>query len=136
MQYDVALVVGATCRVCFNDGMGWMRTLLLGDIGNRLDIEDTERDIANLRRNRAADARGIMEQGRIILALREELGRQKLALTALTRFLIEKGLAEEAELTEFIREVDAEDGQLDGCIPVVEDGHLRLKPGGLPGGGS
>ena len=28
--------------------MGWGRTLLLGDIGNRLDIEDTERDIAHL----------------------------------------------------------------------------------------
>jgi hypothetical protein len=26
--------------------MGWGRTLLLGDIGNRLDIEDTEQDIA------------------------------------------------------------------------------------------
>ena len=29
--------------------MGWGRTLLLGDIGNRLDIADTERDIASLR---------------------------------------------------------------------------------------
>lgn len=25
--------------------MGWMRTLLLGDIGNRLDIADTEVEI-------------------------------------------------------------------------------------------
>jgi hypothetical protein len=30
--------------------MGWGRTLLLGDIGNRLDIEDTERDIERLKR--------------------------------------------------------------------------------------
>ena len=30
--------------------MGWGRTLFLGDIGNRLDIEDTERDIHGLRR--------------------------------------------------------------------------------------
>ncbi len=30
--------------------MGWARTLLLGDIGNRLDIGDAERDIAELGR--------------------------------------------------------------------------------------
>ena len=29
--------------------MGWGRTLLLGDIGNRLDIEDCERSISALR---------------------------------------------------------------------------------------
>jgi hypothetical protein len=29
--------------------MGWARTLLLGDIGNRLDIKDTQRDIARLK---------------------------------------------------------------------------------------
>ena len=30
--------------------MGWARTLLLGDIGNRLDIGDAERDIEQLRK--------------------------------------------------------------------------------------
>ena len=29
--------------------MGWGRTLVLGDIGDRLDIADTEREISNLR---------------------------------------------------------------------------------------
>ncbi len=29
--------------------MGWGRTLLLGDIGSRLDIADTERDIEKLK---------------------------------------------------------------------------------------
>ena len=32
--------------------MGWGRTFLLGNIGNRLDIEDTERDIAGLKREK------------------------------------------------------------------------------------
>jgi hypothetical protein len=31
--------------------MGWGRTLLLGDIGNRLDIEDTEKDIELLKKD-------------------------------------------------------------------------------------
>ena len=30
--------------------MGWGRTLLLGDIGNRLDIDDVERDLSNIRK--------------------------------------------------------------------------------------
>ena len=30
--------------------MGWARTLLLGDIGNRVDIADAERDVADVRR--------------------------------------------------------------------------------------
>jgi hypothetical protein len=30
--------------------MGWMRTIFLGDIGNRLDIGDAEENISVLRR--------------------------------------------------------------------------------------
>lgn len=29
--------------------MGWLRTILLGDIGNRLDIEDSEQEIERLK---------------------------------------------------------------------------------------
>ena len=29
--------------------MGWARTLQLGDIGNRMDIADAERDVADVR---------------------------------------------------------------------------------------
>jgi hypothetical protein len=42
--------------------MGWLRTLFLGEIGNRLDIADAERHIGDLRirqsRQRRADATG------------------------------------------------------------------------------
>ncbi len=30
--------------------MGWIRTILLGDIGNRLDIEDSEQEIERLKK--------------------------------------------------------------------------------------
>ena len=113
--------------------MGWMRTLLLGDIGNRLDIADAEREIAALRRQNRQSRSGVGRNERLLVAMRDELGRHKLALTALTRFLVAKGLATEEELDEFIREVDAEDGELDGKLPIVEEGRLRLKQGGLPG---
>ena len=31
--------------------MGWDRTLVLGDIGNQLDVEETELDIESLRQS-------------------------------------------------------------------------------------
>ena len=108
---------------------------MYGDFGNRMDIADAEHDIAQLRARRERDAHGVGEQGRIILALREELGRQKLAITALTRFMLAKGLATESELDDFIREIDAEDGELDGKIPIEENGRLKFRPGDQPGGG-
>lgn len=109
-----------------------MRTLLLGDIGNRLDIADAENEIAALRARQRTAVNKAGSNERVILALRDELGRQKLAIAALTRFLIAKGLVSGAELEEFIREVDAEDGELDGKMQIEEGGRLKLKPGGLP----
>jgi hypothetical protein len=98
--------------------MGWMRTILLGDIGNRLDIEDTERDIARLRRKQSRDAKALVTKRREIDALKDEVGQLKLATHALTRFLIEKGQIDLNELEDFIREVDLEDGKIDGKIAV------------------
>jgi len=46
--------------------MGWGRTLLLGDIGNRLDIDDVEREIADLRRQMASGADGSGPQDELI----------------------------------------------------------------------
>ena len=98
--------------------MGWARTLLLGDIGNRLDIADAEAEIASLRR--AHDQSGRMLRGKEleIAGLKDELGRQKLAIQALTRFLIEKGMVNAAELDDFIAQIDAEDGVVDGKMEI------------------
>jgi hypothetical protein len=71
--------------------MGWMRTLRLGDIGNRLDIADTEDDIRALRNHHREGAKSLDEKTREIDQLQNELGRQTLAIQALTRFLILKG---------------------------------------------
>ena len=99
-------------------GMGWMRTLLLGDIGNRLDIEDTERDVARLHRKQETSARKLDAKNRQIEVLRNEIAELKLATHALTRFLIERGTIDEQELEQFISDVDAEDGIIDGKIAV------------------
>jgi hypothetical protein len=115
--------------------MGWMRTLLLGDIGNRLDIADTEREIDTLRRAHRDSARSVATKSQEITRLRDELGRQKLAVEALTRFLVVRKVINQEDLAEFIAEVDAEDGVVDGKLAI--DGstkRLRFVPNQPPVG--
>ena len=94
--------------------MGWGRTLLLGDIGNRLDIENTERDIASLKREIAGSFRKDMSQDEIILKLITENAQLKLYFASLVRLLIRKGSISKDELAAVVAAVDAEDGSADG----------------------
>ena len=57
---------------------GWMRTILLGDIGNRLDIADTEEDIRLLRHRHQEKAEQLDENAAAIRKLREAIARQTL----------------------------------------------------------
>jgi hypothetical protein len=98
--------------------MGWARTLLLGDIGNRLDIADAENEINRIERSQLRAESALNAREREISMLKDELGRQKLATQALTRFLIEKGIIEASELADFISQVDAEDGVVDGKMTI------------------
>lgn len=92
--------------------------MLLGDIGNRLDIEDTEQDIARLSQRQSRSVKALASKQREIETLQDEVGRLKLATCALTQFLVLNGTVRQEELDEFIREVDAEDGVIDGKISV------------------
>jgi hypothetical protein len=94
--------------------MGWGRTLLLGDIGNRLDIEDTEREIANLKQEIAGSFRKDMSQDEKIGRLITENAQLKLGFASLVRLLIRKGSISKDELAGVVAAVDAEDGSVDG----------------------
>ncbi len=94
--------------------MGWGRTLLLGDIGNRLDIEDTERDIAHLKRQLASASSTDVSQDKKIDALLRENAELKLYLASMIRLLTAKGTISGEELEAVVRAVDAEDGSSDG----------------------
>jgi hypothetical protein len=94
--------------------MGWGRTLLLGDVGNRLDIEDTERDIANLKSEIAGSFRRDMSQDEIVRKLITENAQLKLYFASLVRLLIRKGSISKDELAAVVDAVDAEDGNVDG----------------------
>ena len=94
--------------------MGWGRTLLLGDIGNRLDIEDTERDIASLKQKISGSFHKDMTQDKKIDALIAENGELKLYLASVVRLLTTKGAISPEELRAMVEAVDAEDGSSDG----------------------
>ncbi len=91
--------------------MGWGRTLLLGDIGNRLDIADTEQDIQSLRRRLGSKARKDQAQDERLDALEQENDQLALYLASLLRLLVGKGVLSRDELTAFVDVIDpAEQG--------------------------
>ncbi len=94
--------------------MGWGRTLILGDIGNRLDIEDTEQDISRVKRSLRGVQSNDMSQDKRIQALEKENGELKLYMATTIRLLLSKGLVTEQELEKMVEEIDGSDGSLDG----------------------
>ena len=115
--------------------MGWARTLLLGDIGNRLDIADTEAEIKRMQDAQRSARSALQSKDQKIAMLQDELGRQKLAIQALTRFLIEKEMIKSEELADFITQIDAEDGVVDGKMEIdTKTRRLRFGKDGVPHG--
>jgi chromosome segregation ATPase len=94
--------------------MGWGRTFLLGDIGNRMDIADCEKDIRVLKET----LMDIHSEGQNIdselLAVQRECDHLKLYLAAITRLLTSKGILDYDEIKKMVDIVDAEDGAMDG----------------------
>lgn len=88
--------------------MGWIRTFLLGDIGNRLDIEDTERDIAGLRKRLQSKDQIDQNQDQRLATLERDNAQLKLLLATLIRTLVRKGTLTRDELAAFVEYVDVE----------------------------
>ena len=89
--------------------MGWGRTLLLGDIGNRLDIADTERDIQSLRKRVRSKARTDQAQDERLEELERENDQLTLYLASLLRLLVGKGILSPDELAAFVDIIDTDD---------------------------
>lgn len=92
--------------------MGWLRTLLLGDIGNRLDIGDNEDRIKHLRKaikHHRQEKRGKdRSQDEAIVSLQAEVDDLKIALAAMGNLLVSKGLIQSAEWQHLLEAIDAE----------------------------
>ncbi len=97
--------------------MGWGRTLLLGDIGNRLDIEDCERSIYALRRTFSDQSKVDRSQDDEIRELRRELDDLKLCVGSLTRILIARQIVSESDVTRIANVIDENE-----IARIIEEG--------------
>ena len=92
--------------------MGWGRYLLLGDLGQQLDLADQRDEIESLRdelrRNRAGSQTGDLAR------LQAENDELRLYLAAIVRLLTSKGVIRKEELQKVVDAIDTEDGRRDG----------------------
>ncbi len=86
--------------------MGWGRFLLLGDIGQQMDLGDREREMTELR-ERLRDQQGRDEgQDTMIQVLRIENEELKLYIGALVRLLRSKRVISDEEVKTIVDEVE------------------------------
>jgi hypothetical protein len=99
--------------------MGWARTLLLGDIGNRMDIADTERDVADVRRLLRDRQQYDASQDEVIRRLRTENEQLEMGFAVLVKTLEGKGVLSKYEVERLVRlvEDDEASGGASGDAP-------------------
>lgn len=88
--------------------MGWARTLLLGDIGNRLDIADTEQDIDTIRRELGHKRHLDESQDDAIRRLQEDNATLEFCVAALVKTLERKGVFTPQEVSNLVDMIDQE----------------------------
>lgn len=100
--------------------MGFLKHILLGDLGQSWDIVDQQNEQQKLAqanaeiRRKSASQQALQSQR--ISELENHCAQLHLALTALTRFLTDHAIVHEAELRSFIEQIDASDGAMDGKL--------------------
>jgi hypothetical protein len=96
--------------------MGWGRMLLLGNVGQQLDIQDAQESqeslrnclntaIESLNKNQDADE----EQGLQIERLQKENAELKLYVAGLVHLLVSKNMITESEMSHMVSIVDGSD---------------------------
>ena len=94
--------------------MGWGRMLLLGDVGQQLDLKDHREALEHLETSVSIER--AMREGadQLIGQLRRENSEIKLYLAAVVRLLMSKDVVTSAEIREIVDALDREDGTPDG----------------------
>jgi hypothetical protein len=88
--------------------MGWGRLLLLGNIGQQLDIGDLDTEIVEMQSAFSRNQRRDREQGRSIEQLQQENHELKLYLATLMKLLISKGVLRKEEVETAVKAIETE----------------------------
>ena len=94
--------------------MGWGRMLLLGNVGQQLDIQDTQETLAQIGESLRRTHDFKQRVGANLQELATENAELKLYLAAIVRVLVAKGIVTAKELEQLVDALDRDDGQRDG----------------------
>lgn len=86
--------------------MGWGRMLLLGNVGQQLDIGELEGAVAEMQSAFLENQRTDLNQARSIAALRRENEELKLYLATLIRLLVARGVLRADEVEATVRAIE------------------------------
>ena len=86
--------------------MGWGRMLLLGDVGQQLDLSDLGNEVARMQDSFAGNVDVDREQGEAIKQLQQENQELKLYLATLIRLLVAKGVVRPDEVETTVRAIE------------------------------
>ena len=86
--------------------MGWGRTLLLGNIGAQLNIDDVEADVDQVKQHLEMQSGKVDSQDQAISRLQQENHELKIYIATLLRLLVSKNVLTSDELTKFVDLLD------------------------------
>jgi hypothetical protein len=86
--------------------MSWGRMLLLGNVGQQLDIEDIEDDMVRLRARITSQQTTDRSQDEALITLRREVTDLKLVVGELARLLVATGALSAEAVERLVRGVD------------------------------
>ena len=86
--------------------MGWGRMMLLGNVGQQLDIGDLENAVEQMRGDVAQKGELDREQGQDIERLKSENHELKLYLATLIRLLVSKGILKQEEVAAIVAAIE------------------------------
>lgn len=93
--------------------MGWGRMLLLGNLGQQLDIHDTQAALRNLDERLRASGKFDAETSRYLHEQNRDFHELRLHYAALVELLLHKGVVTREELVSLVERIDRADGQPD-----------------------
>jgi hypothetical protein len=88
--------------------MGWGRMLLLGNVGQQLDLDDLNGEIAGMQSAFLENQQVDLQQAQSLALLRRENQELKLYLATLMRLLVSKGVLKPEEVETTVRAIETE----------------------------